>query len=69
MAPAKVKKKEKEKVLVTFADVAGDAAKLSFDHLLVELLDVKGLDGEGQRSGQHGEGAYASVPREKERSP
>lgn len=49
-------------VPVTFADVAGDAADISVDHLLVELLDVEGLDGEGQHSGQHGEGAHASVP-------
>lgn len=49
-------------VPVTFADVAGDAADISVDHLLVELLDVEGLDGEGQHSGQHGKGAHASVP-------
>lgn len=50
-----------QKPSVTFADVIGDAADLAVDHLLVELLDVEGLDGEGQRSGQHGEGAHAPV--------
>lgn len=45
----------------TFADVAGDAADLSVDHLLVELFDVERLDGEGQRSRQHGKGAHPAA--------
>lgn len=45
----------------TFADVTGDAADLSVDHLLVELFDVERLDGEGQRSRQHGKGAHAAA--------
>lgn len=48
-------------VPVTFADVARDAADLPVHHLLVELLDVERLHGEGQRSRQHGKGAHASA--------
>lgn len=48
-------------VPVTFADVARDAADLPVYHLLMELLDVERLHGEGQRSRQHGKGAHASV--------
>lgn len=45
----------------TFADVAGDAADLPVDHLLVKLFDVKGLYGEGEVSCQHGKHAHASA--------
>lgn len=51
---------------LTFADVTGDAADLSVDHLLVELFDVERLDSEGQRSRQHGKGAHAAARTGKE---
>lgn len=45
----------------TFADVCGDAADLPVDHLLVKLLDVEGLHGEGQLPCQHGKHAHTSA--------
>lgn len=45
----------------TFADVCGDAADLPADHLLVKLLDVEGLHGEGQLPCQHGKHAHTSA--------
>lgn len=46
------------RVTITFADVTGDAADLTVDHLLVKLFDVERLDGEGKSSCQHGEHAH-----------
>lgn len=45
----------------TFADVTGDAADLSVDHLLVQLLDVKRLNSEGQSPSQHGKHTHTSA--------
>ncbi len=46
---------------VTFADVTGDAAYVSTDHLLVKLFDVERLNSEGQSPRQHGKHAHTSA--------
>lgn len=46
---------------VTFADVTGDAADLSVDHLLVKVFDVKRLNSEGQSPCQHGKHTHTSA--------